>query len=580
MRKLFIPVLFSLVLLGTSCKKEKEVEDEVKKPVADPTLDLNSYLSQMSPVDNPMPLNSPEPVGVPLVEWSGTTYCTTTKYKLGPEYSEGFLLNPATDVIYPGAILDGNSINDGGYRLISLPRTGGVISTDNINAKTASKTIDETVKSKIQQGIIDILNEEGGGEGSVAQINFEIKDIYSAQQVDMELGFSMGISSKNKIKSGFDFSKGQTKSRVMVKFQQIYYTMTYDAKGRPADYFQSGVRSTDVYNSINGTSIAPVYVSNVKYGRLALCSFESDMAQKDLQSTLNAVFSALKVSGSLDVEYKKALSENNTTIKGTILGGSGEDAVQTIEGVEGLYNYIKGGGTFSASSPGTPIAYTLRRITDNGVFNVVNISEYVVNDCYNTTGAVMLNSIRHIEGGQDDKLSGTVKINLGYTGEGFANASTTLWIQGGSFITIPTNGATIPLSNNSLYRLVYDPKKFDKAFIEITVDLINRHYWSTTVYKKSYDGNLDVAIYKTYKVYLKDIAKNELGGDWSMNNSSAIDGSRTYDLNVLSPKGEDLEIPYTTCDSPLQCTPKVRIDSKAASRMYFNFSLNVESDLD
>ncbi len=292
MRRLFLPVLFLLALLVTSCKKEKDEVNPNKKE-ADPSLDLNSYLSQMSPVNNPIPLNTAEPVGEPVVEWNGSTYCTTKKYKLGPEYSEGFLLNPTTDVIYPGAILDGNSINDGGYRLVSLPRTGGVISTDNINAKTASKTIDETVKSKVQQSIIDILNEELGGTGNSAQINFEIKDIYSEQQMDMELGFSMGTSNKNKIKSGFDFSKGSTKSRIMVKFQQIYYTMTYDAKGRPSDYFQPGVTSNDVYTTINGTSIAPVYVSNVKYGRLAFYNFESDMSQKELSATLNAAFSFL-----------------------------------------------------------------------------------------------------------------------------------------------------------------------------------------------------------------------------------------------------------------------------------------------
>lgn len=124
MKKLFIPVVFLLVLFLIGCKKKND--EEITKAEPDPSAELNTYLGQMSSVDNPSPIQTPVIVGEPTSSWSGTTFCKSTKYKLGPEYSEGFLLNPTSDVIYPGAIIDGNSIKDGGYRLISLPRTGGV----------------------------------------------------------------------------------------------------------------------------------------------------------------------------------------------------------------------------------------------------------------------------------------------------------------------------------------------------------------------------------------------------------------------------------------------------------------------
>jgi len=568
MKKSIIFIISSILVLS-SCKKNTDND-----PKADPTKDLNTYLNQLKNIINPIPINSQEVIGSPVTSSTGTTYCKSTKYKLGPAYSEGFLLSPTNDIIYPGAILDGNSIYNGSYKLISLPRTGGIISTDNVGATIASKTIDETVKSKVQQGVLDILNEKLVGSAG-AQINFEIKDIYSAQQVDMELGFTVGFSEKNKIKGGFNFSNSSTKSRILVKFQQIYYTMTYDAKQKPADYFQSGVTGQQVFNSINGASISPVYVSNVKYGRMAFYSFESEMSQKELKATLNVQLSKAKVSVEIDASYKKTLSDNNTTIKGTIIGGSGNDAVQAVNGIDDFYTYITKGGEYTAGSPGLPIAFTLRSILDNSVFNVVNISEYTVNECYNTVGSIKLNAARHISGGQNDNIFGTVKANLGYDNQTipFGNAATTLWSNGNA-IPLSTNGTEVTFPNSNPFNLIYDAAKFNDAYIMIYLNIANRYSWSN-IGLDNHSGNTDDNLIKEYKLYLKDIVAKQLGSNWSPNNSQS---GVTFDLNVA------MDGQYTTdkaCTRKFanSCTRWEDIDvSKSPSNMYFNFSINISKE--
>lgn len=568
MRKSII-FIFACILIVSSCKKNKDND-----PTPDPSADLNTYLSQLKPVLAATPVSTKEEVGKPIVSSTGTMYCKSTKYKLGPAYSEGFLLSPTNDIIYPGAILDGNSIYDGSYKLISLPRTGGIISTDNVGATVASKTIDETVKSKVQQGVIDILNEKLSGSAG-AQINFEIKDIYSSQQVDMELGFTVGIAEKVKIKAGFDFSKSSVKSRILVKFQQIYYTMTYDAKQRPADYFQPGVTGQQVYNSINGAPITPVYVSNVKYGRMAFYSFESEMSQKDLRATLNAQLTTAKVSAEIDASYSTQMKNSNTTIKGTIIGGSGNDAVQAVNGVDDFYSYITKGGEYTVGSPGLPIAFTLRNITDNAVFNVVNISEYTVNECYNTTGAIKLNSAKHISGGQDDYIFGTVKANLGYDNQAvpFANAATVLYSNGNT-MGLPTNGAEVQFSPSNPFNLVYDATKFNDAYILVSLDITNRHSWSG-IGKDNHSGNTDDNLKQDYKIYLKDIIENKLGANWSVNNTQS---DVTFDLNVAMDGQYAID---NACTAKVlgSCTKRENFDvSKSSSNMYFNFSINVTQE--
>lgn len=456
--------------------------------------------------------------------------------------------------------------------MVSLPRTGGTISTDNVGATVASKTINETVKSKVQQGVIDILNEKLTGSAG-AQINFEIKDVYSSQQVDMELGFTVGIAEKVKIKAGFNFNKSSVNSRILVKFQQIYYTMTYDAKQRPADYFKPGVTGQQVYNSINGAAITPVYVSNVKYGRMAFYSFESEMSQKDLRATLNAQLTTAKVSAEIDAMYSTQMKNSNTTIKGTIIGGSGNDAVQAVNGVDDFYAYITKGGEFTVGSPGLPIAFTLRNITDNAVFNVVNISEYTVNECYNTTGAIKLNSAKHISGGQDDYIFGTIKANLGYDNQSvpFANAATVLY-SNGNIMGLPTNGAEIQFAPSNPFNLVYDAKKLENAYILVSLDITNRHSWSD-IGKDNHSGNTDDNLRKDYKIYLKDVIANKLGANWSVNNTQS--DNVTFDLNVA------MDGQYASDNACVQkirnsCIKREDFDvSKLSSNMNFNFSINV-----
>ena len=57
-------------------------------------------------------------------------YCECIKYKASEAFSEVLLMDPTSDVIYPGSILDGNSVAEGSYRQIVLERGPLTISTD------------------------------------------------------------------------------------------------------------------------------------------------------------------------------------------------------------------------------------------------------------------------------------------------------------------------------------------------------------------------------------------------------------------------------------------------------------------
>jgi len=68
-------------------------------------------------------------------------------------------------------------------------------------------------------------------------------------------------------------------------------------------------------------------------------------------------------------------------LKAFILGGSGSSAVQSVNGIEGIVDFITSGGDYSKKSPGAALSYKLRFLKDNSVANIILASEYNVRQC-------------------------------------------------------------------------------------------------------------------------------------------------------------------------------------------------------
>ncbi len=566
-----LSALFVSLLVITACKKKTKDPEPGNTP-PDNSTGLNEFLTGLVPISTTVPIDSPTLNGAPLSSWDEQTgnYCTTKKYKLGPVYNEGFILTPNNDVIYPGAILDGNSIYDGGYRLLSLPRSGGTISTDHIGAVNVSDNVTEVKKSTIQQGVANILNRVVSGSAG-AQTNFEIIDVVSEKQLDVALGFSLGIAEKAKIKAGLNFSKAEKKSRLLVKFQQVYYTVTFDAKGRPSDYFQPTVNATDVYNTLNGTKVSPVYVSNVKYGRIAYYSISSELSQSELRASLNVQLNKVKLKAEVDATITTKLDNAKTEISGTIIGGSGSAAVGSILGLTQFYDYITQGGEYTAASPGLPIAYTLRRLSDNGVFAVQKTTEYTVSECKDIVGSLNISAMSHYFGGDEDEVRGSITMQIGYDDGSFSGGTTTLW-NSTNRLFLPQNSTEVSLTNNPIIPIKYNPEKFSTAFILINVDLYNYADWQDQGVD-AVDVSAEARKVATYKIYLRSIANTE-----SLTNPWSSPANGTFSLKIDLPEAATYSNHCTDRSSTKACKSWAnKYYYRQASVVDAKFTMNVQN---
>jgi thiol-activated cytolysin len=363
--------LFGLLLMMSfSCTKE-DIEKQLL--AAEEVEEINAALAQLDDFVQDAEIGQPELVEETVMrnDEDARQECVVEMYKAAPGYDEMLTLDPTTDVIYPGAMLKGESIPTGEYIGINGGRAPITLSVslENLNG-SPSVRIDDPRLSTVRAGVKDLL-QQGVTGATAAELVYETRQVYSEQHLNLALGANYRGATKS-VSSSFNFSSSSYQYKYVIKYLQVYYTIDLDLpdNNNPSALFSA-------VPVLNSTS--PVIVSSVKYGRMVLYTVESNYSQSEIQAAFNASFAS--ADGSVDASYQKVLSESS--IKGIVIGGSGADAAQIVDGPQGVYNYIAEGGNFSAESPAAPLAYTLRYIRqDFPVARVVLATEYPVRTCY------------------------------------------------------------------------------------------------------------------------------------------------------------------------------------------------------
>ena len=108
---------------------------------------------------------------------------------------------------------------------------------------------------------------------------------------------------------------------------------------------------------------------------MALFSFESTDKSTDVKAAVEWAFE-FGLEGSVDIEFENILK--SSTIKATIIGGSGVSATGAINGFEGIKKYILTGGDYDKNTAAAPLSYKLRHLKDNSIGSIILSSEYYI----------------------------------------------------------------------------------------------------------------------------------------------------------------------------------------------------------
>lgn len=363
---IFATLAIVAMTLLSGCKKEFNFEEE-----------LEDYLFRLPPISADFPAEKESALDSTVVEQDTEYVYHVDYYSVAAGYNDQIVLNPQTDAIFPGALIKGETVLDGSYVLIPAERKPITISTSLLGSGFVSMTIDDPKLSSIRTAINDMMNQEY--DVPPANMGFTIEQAYSEQQLKLSLRSSYN-SGMFDIAGGFDFENKTIKTRLVAKFIQSYYTLDMDMPNSPAELFNGNI-DFDRF----GTYM-PMYVSTVTYGRMALFTIESELSETEVRSFLEGSYGNLDASYSNEFESLMASS----TMKVYVLGGSGNDAAATIDGFEAFKSYIRDGGNFSRQSPGAPISYKLRYITDNTIGKIVFAASYPIRTAFPRTDNMLI----------------------------------------------------------------------------------------------------------------------------------------------------------------------------------------------
>lgn len=350
--------------------------------------------------------------GVPAL-----TTSSLQKYKVSATYDTQVLLNPSTDVIYPGSVLVGSSIDDGSYvEVVKGMKDDITVSYGGLNGVTAndgpgriSGTIYPSL-SGFRQLHNDIMSQSFRGANSTYTL--EVVEVSTESSFDVRFGADVSYKAPTisaSVKANFDYASKSNLHKYMIRFAQTYYTVDVD-QGRGAFLYKD-------FEIADFKGFRPVYVSSIAYGRLAFITLESSESQQNIEAAMNVFFSGMSVTVDAGASLAMETIQKSSNLNITVIGS---DTV--VGSLDKFKAWLESSG-FSSTNTGQIVAYKLRYVDDNSVANTIFNGEYTVRSTQSGgAGHVDVTAqITRITYGDDDagdtaELYGRVDVDCGNGG--------------------------------------------------------------------------------------------------------------------------------------------------------------------
>lgn len=201
--------------------------------------------------------------------------------------------------------------------------------------------------------------------------NMSLKFSCDAKWVGQKLGINFSAIDK------------QEKSVYLIKFKQIFYSVSTGLYTSPAEAFDDSITVEDLKRLGISNANVPAYVQNVQYGREIYLMFESDMHTDSLAAYIEANISipdkgGLEVNSKVDTSYQK--SEKNISCTFIAIGGKAEAITGDFNDdkiYEQVDKLIKDNMKLSLENPAYPLNYAPAFLKDNKIASLEGVSEYV-----------------------------------------------------------------------------------------------------------------------------------------------------------------------------------------------------------
>jgi hypothetical protein len=285
------------------------------------------------------------------------------------------------DIIWPGSLLRGDTIHDFLYTPIIIPRAPLWIS---VNLETVScagnlaKQVSDPNLHNMRNGVRELLQTARNDCTTIpAAVNFEYQRVYNESQMNLFVGANVKYGSGS-LDTKFNWSDTTKKTKMMAKYQQIYYSVDVTTPPSSAEFFDPSRTTVSEIGSGLPAGSRPVYVAGVKYGMMALMFLESSYSEETMDFALNAAYN----DGLTDVDVTTQLTAQDimedSNVRVVVYGGSTAGLGELETGLNGFMKVIHASMDAGPDSPGVPLVYKFRHLTDNTLALVTLTSDYAI----------------------------------------------------------------------------------------------------------------------------------------------------------------------------------------------------------
>lgn len=283
---------------------------------------------------------------------TGTEYTVETKEQaVLPEFEE---------VIYPGSLIKGSSVDGGTFD----PIVGYTRKPISVGLSLVGKNVTGTIDWPSWTSTINFVNtalQSGISGKQLSSFSFDMQQITTYNEMKLTFGANVSVGSIFSVGVNGTSNKIRKKFGLTAKFVQKNFTLNMDI---PRD----GQLITGTIDPTLAGQWSPLYVNSITYGRMGVVLIESDDNIQELSLAFKAAFNIGVVKGDVGVTLDQKNIINRASIKIFLTGGQGETGVKTINGYDEFKEHILKGGEFTENDPGVPLFFRMRYLSDHSLY--------------------------------------------------------------------------------------------------------------------------------------------------------------------------------------------------------------------
>ena len=311
--------------------------------------------------------------------------CTTEKVSFYNTPEDYVMFTPPTDVLYPGALIQGRSLREG-EPLLPLniaQRTPVVVSIDACKIEKNFEEAEQPTLAAINSAVGAILSRaQREGQDCVVPAGIQKIETYrNEEQRALRAGISGRYLNFEGSASG-EYAKKKSESSVAALFQESLYTVNIQAPQTPSGWFSRDFTPELLQEQIDRGTIGrdniPVYVAQVTYGRMFMATMTSESSEEELRLAMEFKFSNPAASAEIDAqdEWKEVRQQSKVTI--AYLGGPAEATAGMLRSNDWSAYF----GTPATAASARPISFVLKSIVDDAPAVVQELTEYDRVTCF------------------------------------------------------------------------------------------------------------------------------------------------------------------------------------------------------